>query len=239
MDGRLAGKRIGLPRATSGGTARTPTSTPSTRCGCSPPQGATIVDHTDLASLEGFDGEDELLVMLAELRDGLAPYLAGRPGDGPRDLADVVAFNRANADAELAHFGQSLFERALAGPGTDSPEYAAARARCVAASRDDGIDAVLARHDLDVLLTPSYPPAMPIDLVNAEPLLGSCTGPAAMAGYPLLTVPSGLAGGLPVAVTFWGGAGREATLLEVGAGYEAARDRDAGPLPPPTFAPFV
>ena len=80
---------------------------------------------------------------------------------------------------------------------------------------------------------------MPIDLVNPEAYGGSCTGPAAMAGYPLLTVPAGLAAGLPVAVSFWGTAGSETTLVEIAHGYEAARDRDTGPLPAPTFTPFV
>jgi amidase len=60
-----------------------------------------------------------------------------------------------------------------------------------------------------------------------------------MAGYPLVTVPSGLAGGLPVAVSFWGTAGSEATLVEIAHGYEAARNRVAGPLPPPTYPTFV
>ena len=98
---------------------------------------------------------------------------------------------------------------------------------------------VLREHDLDALVTPSYPPAMPIDLVNTEAHAGSCTTPTAIAGYPLLTVPSGLAAGLPVAVSFWGTAGSEASLVEIAHGYEEARDRDTGPLPPPTFPPFV
>ena len=71
-------------------------------------------------------------MLLAELRSGLTRYLATRPGDGPRTLADVVAFNREHADVELARFGQSLFEQALEGPGSTAEEYAAARARCLA-----------------------------------------------------------------------------------------------------------
>jgi amidase len=151
----------------------------------------------------------------------------------------VVAYNRTHADVELRHFGQSLFEQSLEGPGTDSPEYAEARARCLRAARDEGIDAVLRASDLDALVTPSYPPAMPIDLVNPEAHAGACTSPAAMAGYPLLTVPSGLAAGLPVAVSFWGTARSETTLVEIAHGYELARDRDTGSLPAPTFTPFV
>ncbi len=109
----------------------------------------------------------------------------------------------------------------------------------MSAGRDDGIDAVLRAHDLDALVTPAYPPACPIDLVNAEHIAGGCTQPSAMAGYPLVTVPSGLASGLPVAVSFWGTAGSEGTLVEVAHRYEAARAADGGPLPEPTFAPFV
>jgi amidase len=60
-----------------------------------------------------------------------------------------------------------------------------------------------------------------------------------MAGYPLVTVPAALVHGLPVAVTFWGTAGSEASLIEIAAGFEAARDADAGPLPAPTYPQFV
>ncbi|WP_254185169.1 amidase family protein [Nocardioides panacis] len=239
VDGRLAGKRIGVPRARYWGYSSHADGPAERAVQLLARQGATIVDGTDLTSMEEFDGHDELLVMLAELRSGLEGYLAGRPGDGPRTLADVVAWNRAHADVELQHFGQSLFEQALEGPGVGSREYAEARARCLRAGRDDGIDAVLRAHDLDALVTPSYGPAVPIDLVNPEAHTGSCTTPSAIAGYPLLTVPSGLSAGLPVAVSFWGTAASEPTLVEIAAGYEAARDRDTGPLPAPTFPTFV
>jgi amidase len=238
-DGRLAGKRIGVPRARYWGYSSHADELAERAVQLLAREGATVVDDTDLTSMEDFDGHDELLVMLAELRSGLEDYLAARPGDGPRTLADVVAWNREHADVELQHFGQSLFEQALEGPGVDSREYAEARARCLRAGRDDGIDAVLRAHDLDALVTPSYGPAVPIDLVNPEAHTGSCTQPSAIAGYPLLTVPSGLAAGLPVAVSFWGTAASEPTLVEIAAGYEAARDRDTGPLPAPTFPTFV
>jgi amidase len=238
VEGRLAGKRIGVPRATYWGYSTHADAHAERAVALLAAEGATIVDGTDLVSMDDFDWHDEVLVMLAELRSGLESYLSTRAGDGPRTLADVVAFNREHADSELRHFGQSLFEQALEGPGIDSREYAEARARCLRHGRD-GIDALLRDHQLDALVTPSYAPAMPIDLVNPEAHPGSCTTPTAMAGYPLLTVPSGLAAGLPVAVSFWGTAGSEASLVEIGHCYERARDRDTGPLPAPTFAPFV
>jgi amidase len=239
VPGRLAGKRIGVPRKTFWGYSRLADEAAERAVRLLAAEGAVIVDGTDLESMEGFEWEDELTVLLAELRSGLAEYLATRPGDGPRSLEEVVAFNAAHADIELRHFGQSLFEAALSGPADGSEAYRAARARCLEHARDRGIDAVLREHELDALVTPSYAPAVPIDLVNEEHLPGACTGPSAMAGYPLLTVPSGLAAGLPVAVSFWGGAGSEATLVEVAQGYEAARDADTGPLPEPGFTPFV
>ena len=98
---------------------------------------------------------------------------------------------------------------------------------------------MLATHELDALVTPSYAPAIPIDLINYEADFGSCTQPAAMAGYPLLTVPMTLVLGLPVAVSLWGGARRELTLIEIAADLEAARDATVGPLPSPTVPAFV
>jgi amidase len=125
-------------------------------------------------------------------------------------------------------------------PSVGTEEYAAARARCVPVSRTDGIDRALQQHRLDALVTPAFSPANPIDLVNEEwHAAAACSQPAALAGYPLLTVPVRLAAGLPVAVAFWGTAGSEPVLIEIAAGFEAARDRELGPLPEPTFAPFV
>ena len=239
VEGRLAGRRIGVPRATYWGYSPHADAAAERAVALLSAAGAVVVAHTDLPELPESLGDDELLVLLAELRSGLSEYLGTRPGDVPRDLEEVVAFNTAHADTELAHFGQSLFEAALAGPEDGSPEYLAARARCLELARDRGIDAVLRQHELDALVTPSYAPACPIDLVNAEAHPGACTSPAAMAGYPLLTVPTELAHGLPVAVSFWGTAGSEATLVEVAHAYEVARDRSSGPLPEPDFPVFV
>lgn len=157
----------------------------------------------------------------------------------PRTLREIVDFNRANAETELAHFGQSLFEKALTGPRDGSPEPLAARTRGLAATREGGIDKVLREHGLDALVTPSYPPASPIDLVNAEWFAGACSEPTAIAGYPLVTVPTELAAGLPVAVSFWGTGASESTLIEIAHGYESARNRSSGPVAAPTFPTFV
>lgn len=239
VPGRLAGKRIGVPRATYWGYSPHADAAAERALSLLAAEGATIVDGTDLPTLGDDVWEDELLVLLAEFRAGVADYLATRTGDVPRSLGEIVDFNREHAGTELAHFGQGLFERALTGPVAGSPEHLAARDRGVVATRDGGIDRVLREHRLDALVTPSYAPAGPIDLVNPESFPGSCTGPAAVAGHPLLTVPTELAAGLPVAVSFWGTAGSETGLIEIAHGYELARDRATGPLPAPTFPTFV
>ncbi|CAN5213355.1 amidase [soil metagenome] len=236
---RLLGKRIGVPRGPWWGYSRHADAAGEQALQLLSDAGAVIVDDVDLGDLATFESDDEFSVLLAEFRAEVADYLATRVGtDVPRTLEDLISFPRAHADAALAHFGQSIFAAALLAPDVDSAEYAAARARCVEVSRG-GIDHALTTHGLDALVTPSYSPAHPIDLVNAEHGAGSCTSPTAMAGYPLLTVPVHLAGGLPVAVSFWGTAHSEVALIEIAAGFEAARDRTIGPLPAPTFAPFV
>lgn len=238
VSGRLAGKRIGVPRITYWGYSPHADAAAERALALLAAEGATIVDNTDLPAHGDEVGEDELLVLLAEFRSGVADYLGTRSGDVPRTLREIVDFNQTNAETELAHFGQSLFEKALAGPGDGSSEYLAARTRGLAATRG-GIDQVLQEHGLDALVTPSYPPASPIDLVNAEWFAGACSGPTAIAGYPLVTVPAELAAGLPVAVSFWGTAASEGTLIEIAHGYESARNRSSGPLAAPTLPTFV
>lgn len=237
--GRLAGKRIGVPRERYWGYSPLADAAAERAVGLLAEAGAVIVDDTNIESMADFGFEPELLVLLAELKDGMQRYLATRPPDGPATLADIVNFNRQHAGEELEHFGQTFLERALEAPEVGSADYERARVECLRCGRDEGIDAVLRANDLDALITPSYAPAIPIDLVNPEHHWGSCTQPAAMAGYPLVTVPAQLTRGLPVAVTFWGTAGSEQTLIEIAAGYEAARDSADGALPPPTYPQFV
>jgi amidase len=235
----LSGKRIGVPRKGFWGYSAGADDVAEGAVQLLAAAGATIVDETNLPAELVDAGDAELLVLLAELRTDLGTYLASRPDGAPRSLADVVEFNRAHSEVELRYFGQGFFERALDGPSVESREYRDARARCVRMARTEGIDAVLAEHRLDALVSPTYAPAWPIDLVNAEHSPRGCASPAAMAGYPLLSVPAGLVGGLPVGVCFWGAAWSEATLIEVGAAFEQLRDDEGGPLEAPTYPTFV
>lgn len=164
--------------------------------------------------------EDELTVLLGELRDDLGAYLADRPGVGVRSLADVVAFNRANAGAELAHFGQELFERALELGGSDTAECRAARARNLCWALEDCLEPAL--DGLDVLVAPAYGPAWASDLARGDPgdVGSGVTTGAAIAGWPIACAPMGLADGLPVGFAVVGRPGAEGAMLAVCAAVE-------------------
>jgi amidase len=137
-------------------------------------------------------------------------------------LEEAIAFNAAHASRELQHFGQDLFEKAQAkGPLTD-PAYVAARAKCLRLSRAEGIDAVMTAHRLDALIAPTAGPAWTIDLLNGDHILGGASTPAAVAGYPSITVPAGLVSGLPVGLLFFGRAWSEPTLIRLAYAFEQA-----------------
>lgn len=221
----LEGKRIGVPRdGFSGYHPR------ADRCfeqalDAMREAGATIVDPVTLPGAAALrSSEDELTVMLYEFHDGIDRYLAARAeatGSGPRSLDDVIEFNLEHADAELALFGQDLFERAArTGPLSDS-EYRKARARCIEQSRSQGIDFALAGERLDALAVLTTAPAWLIDHVNGDSFLGAGYSLAAVAGYPSATVPIGDVAGLPVGLSFLGAAWSEAVLIEAASGLEA------------------
>jgi amidase len=186
-------------------------------------QGATLVDITALKDREKI-GDAETLVLITELKVDLNAYLATTPATvKTRTLADLIAFNEAHADRELALFGQETFVKAEATNGLDDPAYQAARATSLRIAGRDGIDAMLAANHLDALVAPTMPPAWKIDAVNGDQIAGAGAGRlAAVAGYPHLTVPMGAVMGLPVGLSLIGPAWSEARLLAYGYAYEQA-----------------
>jgi amidase len=190
--------------------------------------GAEIVDPADFGSLGDYD-EDELEVLLYELKADLNKYLATRQGVAVRSLEDVIAFNERNAAREMPHFGQDLFVKAQAkGPLTDTAYVQAAeKSRRLAR---EGIDKVLAEHKLDALIAPTGSPAWLTDHVNGDSFQGASSSPAAVAGYPSITVTMGQARGLPVGLSFFGTAWSEGPLLRMAHAYE---QRTKHRRPPP------
>jgi amidase len=184
--------------------------------------GATIVDPANIATAGQFD-EAEFEVLLYEFKADLNAYLASLGPRAPyKTLADLIAFNEAHRDREMPYFGQELFVRAQAkGPLTEAA-YRSALAKGRRLSRTQGIDATLTRHRLDAIVAPSNGPAWPTDLANGDHFTGGSSSPAAVAGYPSITVPAGFAFGLPIGVSFTGAAWSEPTLIRLAAGFERA-----------------
>ena len=122
-----------------------------------------------------------------------------------------------------------LEQSAKKGPLTEAA-YRAALAKDQRLSRAEGIDAVMTRLKLDALVAPTGHPAWVTDTVNGDHTLGSATTPAAVAGYPHITVPAGQVNGLPVGLSFFGRAWTEATLIKYAFAYEQATKHRKPPV---------
>lgn len=184
--------------------------------------GAEIVDPADIPHADELE-DPELEVFLYEFKTDLEAYLEGLgPSQPYRTLADLIAFNTEHADDEMPFFGQELFERAVEkGPLTE-PAYVEALATCRRLSGGEGIDAVMDEHRLDTLVAPSNAPAWRTDYANGDHYVGGNSTPAAVAGYPNVTVPMGFAFDLPIGISFMGRAWSERTLIRLASAFERA-----------------
>jgi amidase len=183
--------------------------------------GAVLVDPANI-STAGKWRDSEFEVLLYEFKADLNSYLADLGPDAPvHDLEEVIAFNQAHASQEMPYFGQDIMEQAQAkGPLTEAA-YTRALQKNHRLTRAEGIDKVLNEHRLDALVAPTSGPPWLIDLVNGDVGAGgSFTSPAAVAGYPHITVPAGYAFGLPVGFSFVGRAWSEPTLLRLAYAFE-------------------
>jgi amidase len=196
-------------------------------------QGAILVDPADLETAGKFD-EGELEVLLYEFKADLNRYLAELSSAPVRTLKELIAWNEAHAAEEMPFFGQELFHRAEEkGPLTDAG-YKKALADGHRLSRQEGIDATLAKHKLDALVAPTQGPTWLIDLINGDSAGGSSTSPAAVAGYPAVTVPAGFVHGLPVGISFFGAAWSEPLLIQLAYAFEQATKHRRPPRYLPT-----
>jgi amidase len=193
--------------------------------------GAVLVDDIEFPVGDEIE-TPEFAVLLCELKDGLREWLAEFVPDSEITcLADIIGWNRRHSDLELPWFGQELFETADASGGLESAPYLEAMQACRQLGRDR-IDAVVAEHQLDALIAPTGGVAWMIDLANGDNYGGSFSTPAAVAGYPHVTVPMGQVHGLPVGVSIVGPAWSEPMLI----GLASAIERMTQGRRPPTFA---
>jgi amidase len=184
-------------------------------------QGAILVDVT-VPNADKYD-DSETEVLLYEFKPGLEAYLAGYAPHAPiKNMADVVAFNLKHADKEMAYFAQEHLVKSQAKAGLGEKEYKDALANNRRYAREEGIDFVLKEHKLDALVAPTGGPAWLTDFINGDHSGASFSSPAAVAGYPHITVPAGYTNGLPVGLSFVGAAFSEAALIRMAYGYEQA-----------------
>jgi amidase len=228
----LKGARIGVARKRYFGYSPAADRLVEAAIGVMKANGAVIVDPANIPTAAQLD-DCEFEVLLYEFKAGLNEYLAGLgPAAKMKSLSDLIAFNNREKDREMPYFGQEIFVMAnKKGPLTD-PGYRRERATCRTRARALGIDAVLKKHGLDAIVAPTGSPAWPTDPINGDHFLGASSTPAAVAGYPTITVPAGQAFGLPVGITFIGGAWSEARLIALAYAYEQASKLRR----PPAFA---
>src|SRR4051794_1112357 len=232
--GALKGARIGVARKQYFGYSSATDRVIEQAIGDMRAQGAVIIDPADIATASKMDG-CELDVLLYELKADLNAYLKDRPSAPVHSLEEIIAFNEREKAREMPYFGQELFLTAQKKGLLTTPAYRTALTRCRALARTQGIDATLARYRLDAIVAPTGSPAWTTDLVNGDHFTGASSTPAAVAGYPSITVPAGQAFGLPVGLSFIGAAWSEPRLIALAYAYEqATRHRR-----PPTLIPSL
>ncbi|MBA2416694.1 MAG: amidase [Geodermatophilaceae bacterium] len=167
-------------------------------------------------------GNNEFPALLVEFAHDIDVYLAETPGAHPEDLAGLIAFNEARAETELQYFGQEIFEAALAtGGDLTDPRYQRARTVATAAAQRS-IDETLARYDLDAIVAPTNSPAWETTLGEGDAFLFGSSSPAAVSGYPNVSVPMGYIGPLPIGMSVFAGAGDDAAVLGLAFAWEQA-----------------
>jgi amidase len=207
--------------------------------------GATVLE-LDGPNGAGFtfpSPDGETLVLEYDFRNDVQAYFATRVGVpmAGKTLADAIAFNKANADAEMPFFGQDVFiqTEGLA-VGADAPQPDFNNMTYNQALQIDrlsgvnGVDKALQEFNLDAIVAPTDNPAWATDLLYGDHFIFGSSSLAAAEGYPIVQVPAGAVFGIPLGISFFGTAFSEPTLIKLASGFEAVTHARAKNLP--TFA---
>ena len=237
-DAALRGKRIGIVRNYAGFHERVD-AVFETALSALVEAGAVLVEGLILPSRDEIRPH-ELIVMMTEFKVGLNAYLAGLGPDAPvRSLAEVIAFNEEHADRTMPYFRQEILLAAEETGGLEDQVYQTALAVSRRLTRDNGIDKLLGDHALDALVAPTASAPWAIDLVNGDNRGGGggSSGPAAVSGHASITVPMGYVSGLPVGLSFIGGAWSDGVLIGLAHAFERTLQARVSPGPARPFLP--
>jgi amidase len=187
--------------------------------------GAEVIDPANIPTYSKLS-EPENEALLWEFKADLNAYLEARAASSPnlavRSLKDIIDFNMRNQDREMPFFGQDLMIKAeTKGPLSDR-KYRDLETKLNRSAKGDGIDAVMSKLALDALVAPTDGPAWPIDYIDGDHFSGGCSTPAAVAGYPHVTVPAGYVFGLPIGLSFFGSPRSEVKLIKYAFAFEQA-----------------
>ncbi len=189
--------------------------------------GATLVEVEVIPKMRAISGA-EYEILQYEFRDGVNRYLAGANGK-VKSLKDVIEFNRQHEKEVMPYFKQEILESSDKKGDLTSKEYRDALQKCLSAARGT-IDRVMKENGLAAITGPSYGPTWCTDLINGDHFSGyGMSTPAAVAGYPHITVPMGMVQGLPIGLSFYGGAYTEPELIRIAYAYEQASKKRVAP----------
>jgi len=182
--------------------------------------GSEIVDPANIENIDELD-EVEIQVLYHEFKSDMNKYLEGLGPNAPvKSLQEIIDFNEENRSSVMPYFGQEQMLLAVEKGPLTSEEYRKAKETVQRLSRTEGIDATLQKHNLDAIVAPSGGPAWLTDWVCGDNYGGGSSSPAAVSGYSNITVPAGYIFGLPVGISFIGGAYQEPTLIKLAFAFE-------------------
>ena len=185
-------------------------------------KGALLVDPANIETANKID-ESELEVLYYEFKADLNAYLGGlKPDARVHSLSELIAYNERHHDRIMPYFGQERMLKSQEKGPLEEDLYLKALEENHRLARTEGIDATLNEHNLDAIVAPTGAPAWLVDFVNGDCASEGCSTPAAVAGYPHITVPAGFVHGLPVGLSFIGTAFSEPTLLRLAFAFEQA-----------------
>jgi amidase len=191
-------------------------------------KGAEVVEEVKFENLRKWD-DPSYQVLLYEFKADLNKYLQEHPSAPVKSMEEIIEFNRKNADREMPWFDQEIFIEALSKGDLTTEEYLKALADSKRLAGKEGIDAAMKEHNLDAIIAQTNGPAWTIDWVNGDHFSGGSSSPAAISGYPNITVPMGYVHGLPVGISFFGKAWSEPKLLKIAYAFEQATKHRKAP----------